>query len=572
MLANANSRLFHSPSEHNAPIERIAVLMAMMEEANPVIHTLNLSPCDIGLNPKLCLKSFTGFVANRQIYLIVNGIDPDHHVARVGTEAAALCAYEVISTLKPDTLISAGTAGGYAERGAELGDVYLAMDEFNFHDRRISLSPAYEAYAMGHYPCFETADIANSLNLKIGRISSGNSLSISPEDQATIDAIGSNAKEMEVAAIAQVARYFNVRVCAVKAITNIAGLEANAAEQFEINFQLATEALAKHLPAIIEQLFQRRPRDQEELNSAPVALSLVRSTPSSIPWEITHLSLPYQDTTSDEQDRPIEKLAILVAMPEEAQWLIQELKLKRHDLGLNPNLGLESYTGRCGQRDIYLIINGTDYQHGVSRVGTESATLSTYEIITQLNPDTIISAGTAGGYAERGAKIGDVYLSKGKFYFHDRHIPLSASYESYSQGGYPSLELYELAHALNLKLGTVSSGNSLELSPSEADTLAQLDAEVKEMEAAAIAQVARLFGIRVLAVKSITDLIGQSHSASEQFSTNFALACKQLAISIKQIIPAMLGYRPSELRQNDAGENYSHSAFGSAFGSVFGYE
>jgi nucleoside phosphorylase len=527
--------------------------MAMMEEATPVIQALNLTRCHTNLNPYLCLLSFTGFIANRQIYLIVNGEDPDHHVARVGTEAAALCAYEVISSLKPDTLISAGTAGGYAERGAQLGDVYIASDEFNFHDRRITLSPAYEAYARGHYPCLETHAIASSLNLKMGRISSGNSLSISPEDQAMIDALGSNAKEMEVAAIAHVARFFNVRVCAVKAITNIAGIEANAAEQFQTHFTLATQALARTLPGIIEHLLHPRP-------------SALNPITKINPWETPTSQKQHSKNSNNfdklSADRPIEKLAILVAMPEEAHFLIQELKLKRHDLGLNPNLGLETYSGRCGQREIYCIINGTDYQHGVARVGTEAASLSAYEVITCLNPDTLISAGTAGGYAERGAKIGDVYLSTGKFYFHDRHIPLSPNYEAYSRGAYASLALDGLAHALNLKQGIVSSGNSLELSPSEAMTLLELKTDVKDMEAAAIAQVSRLFGVRVLAVKAITDLIGETSSAANQFEANFAIACKELSLTMKHIIPSLLGYRPSELEEFNQTDMYSHSAFG----------
>jgi len=558
MLANANSsRLFHSIEDYSSPIERVAILMAMTEEAAPVIKTLKLAPCELNLNPALGLVSFTGFIANQQIYLIINGRDPDHHVARVGTEAATLCAYEVITRLKPDTLISAGTAGGYAERGANIGDVYMASDEFNFHDRRITLSPAYEAYAQGHYPCLETHAIASSLNLKLGRISSGNSLSISPEDQAVIDALGSHAKEMEVAAIAQVARFFKVRVCAVKAITNIAGVEANAAEQFETHFRLATQALARTLPSIIEHLLHRRP---SALNHTSIINPWI-NTPSET--QDTHNSSNIDIVLADRPtDRSIEKLAILVAMPEEAHFLIQELKLKRQDLGFNPALGLDTYSGRCGQREIYCVINGTDYQHGVARVGTEAASLSAYEIITRLNPDTLISAGTAGAYAKRGAQIGDVYLSTGKFYFHDRHIPLSADYEAYSRGAYASLALNGLAHALNLKQGIISSGNSLELSPSEAMTMSELQTDVKDMEAAAIAQVARLFNVRVLAVKAITDLIDETSSAANQFEANFVFACKQLSSSLKHIIPSMLGYRPSELHELNQTNTYSHSAFG----------
>ncbi len=40
-----------------------------------------------------------------------------------------------------------------------------------------------------------------------------------------------------------------------------------------------------------------------------------------------------------------------------------------------------------------------------------------------LRPDLVISVGTAGGFAARGAAIGDVFVATG-FANHDRRIPL----------------------------------------------------------------------------------------------------------------------------------------------------
>ena len=46
-----------------------------------------------------------------------------------------------------------------------------------------------------------------------------------------------------------------------------------------------------------------------------------------------------------------------------------------------------------------------------------------------LRPDLIISVGTAGGFAARGAAIGDVFVATG-FANHDRRIPLPVKLKS----------------------------------------------------------------------------------------------------------------------------------------------
>jgi hypothetical protein len=61
--------------------------------------------------------------------------------------------------------------------------------------------------------------------------------------------------------------------------------------------------------------------------------------------------------------------------------------------------------------------------------------------------------------------------------------------------------------ALGLKLGVVSSGNSLDYTDRCMEIMGQHQAAVKEMEAAAIAWVCELFGTPLLCIKSITDIV-----------------------------------------------------------------
>jgi hypothetical protein len=62
----------------------------------------------------------------------------------------------------------------------------------------------------------------------------------------------------------------------------------------------------------------------------------------------------------------------------------------------------------------------------------------------------------------------------------------------------------------------VSSGNSLNCGPEDRATLDASGACLKEMEAAAIAYVAHLFGVPLLAVKAVTDIVDGDKVSGEQ--------------------------------------------------------
>lgn len=264
MLSHERGRVVF-PSLPEKPVENIAILVAMRAEADPLIQSLQLKKVNVGLPPQLRLQAYQGEVLHKKIHLIVNGIDPDYSVDQVGTEAAAVSACNIITRLRPDTLISAGTAGGFAERGAAIGDVVVSRGGFFFHDHHIPVDDQFENYARGSYPCLEVPELIKYLRLKSGVISTGNSMRISLEEKRCIEQYGAIAKEMEVAAIAKVARQFNTRVMAVKAITNIVGFEADAASEFKKNFAIATNNLARILPSIIRYLLGKTSQQLQSL-------------------------------------------------------------------------------------------------------------------------------------------------------------------------------------------------------------------------------------------------------------------------------------------------------------------
>jgi len=219
---------------------------------------------------------------------------------------------------------------------------------------------------------------------------------------------------------------------------------------------------------------------------------------------------------------PLSSVVILVAMAEEARPLIEALSFQPLPGAFDP-LPMQAYEARLKRLQVRLVLNGEDPRYGVQNVGTQPATLAAQAAIQAFRPDLLINAGTAGGFASRGAKIGTVYLSAGAFKYHDRRIPLPG-YEAYGIGSYPALEAPALARALSLPTGIVSTGNSLELIERDYQMLERNGAVAKEMEAAAIAWVAGLHGVPFLALKSVTNLLDHAHASEAQFLQNLDLA------------------------------------------------
>ena len=122
-------------------------------------------------------------------------------------------------------------------------------------------------------------------------------------------------------------------------------------------------------------------------------------------------------------------------------------------------------------------------------------------------PDLVISAGTAGGFRSSTACIGDVFVSS-KCIFHSRRIPAARGvYEEYGFGHFRSPPLAGLARQCGLKIGVVSTSDSLDASPRDLELLRAEGAAVKEMEAAAIAWVCQQLHVDFFALKSITDIV-----------------------------------------------------------------
>ena len=125
-------------------------------------------------------------------------------------------------------------------------------------------------------------------------------------------------------------------------------------------------------------------------------------------------------------------IAVMFAMDAEARPLVEHLALEENPSAFaraNGAAPMKCFTGKVTSSDdddaltvIHVVCAGSCAKHSVCNVGTVGAALSTYETCVSLKPDVIVNAGTAGGFAKRGGKVGDVYPGS-TFKNHDRRIP-----------------------------------------------------------------------------------------------------------------------------------------------------
>nr|WRF90803.1 5'-methylthioadenosine/S-adenosylhomocysteine nucleosidase 1 [Leucaena leucocephala subsp. glabrata] len=235
------------------PVSNIVFIIAMQSEALPVVNRFQLTEDTSSLFPQgVPWVRYFGTYKDLNITLIWPGKDPTLGVDSIGTVSSSLVTYAAIQALKPDLIINAGTAGGFKAKGASIGDVFIISD-CAFHDRRIPI-PVYDLFGVGSRKAFETPNLVKELNLKFGKLSTGDSLDMTQQDEASIIANDATVKDMEGAAIAYVADLLKVPVIFVKAVTDIIDGDKPTAEEFLQNLAAVTAALDEAVYKVINYI------------------------------------------------------------------------------------------------------------------------------------------------------------------------------------------------------------------------------------------------------------------------------------------------------------------------------
>mmetsp|Transcript_2039 Transcript_2039/g.3190 ORF Transcript_2039/g.3190 Transcript_2039/m.3190 type:complete len:248 (-) Transcript_2039:609-1352(-) len=236
----------------------------------------------------------------------------------------------------------------------------------------------------------------------------------------------------------------------------------------------------------------------------------------------------------------VSTVLLVIAMEAEAQPLITAMGLQ---LDSPPKImqpaPCVTFSGTQGSLAVHVVWNGKCNAHGVDNVGTVPAALATYLATQAFKPDLIISTGTAGGFKSQGAAIGDVFVSSAVMN-HDRRIPIP-SFEQYGVGRIVTQPCPNLVKGLNLKLGVVSSGNSLDFTDQCMAIMKAEGAAVKEMEAAAVAWTAHLFGVPMLCIKSVTDIVDGDRATQHEFLENLSAAAASLQGTLPKVLEFIAG-------------------------------
>lgn len=193
------------------------------------------------------------------IHLVCFGKCPGTGMDTVGTAPASLFSYLAIQTFSPDVIVSAGTAGGFRARGAEIGDVFIATATVN-HDRRIPI-PGFDDYGVDKRRTLSGSNMCQVLGLKSGVCSSGNSLDYTSEDMKRMTEHCVSVKEMEAAAISWSASLFKLPLVCLKSITDIVDGDKPAQEEFLENLHKAAASLQRVVPQALEYMSGKRVRD-----------------------------------------------------------------------------------------------------------------------------------------------------------------------------------------------------------------------------------------------------------------------------------------------------------------------
>ncbi|TYH85579.1 hypothetical protein ES332_D02G277700v1 [Gossypium tomentosum] len=202
------------------PISSILIIIAMQTEALPVVNKFQLIENPHSSFPKgVPWIHYHGAYKDIIINLVWPGKDLTFGVDSVGTISASLVTYASIQALQPDLIINAGTAGGFKEKGAAIGDVFL-VSHVAFHDRRIPI-PVFDLYGVGLRQTYSTPNLLKALNLK-------------------------------GAAVAYVAELLKVPAIFVKAVTDIVDGEKPTAEEFLQNLAAVTATLEEVVTQVID--------------------------------------------------------------------------------------------------------------------------------------------------------------------------------------------------------------------------------------------------------------------------------------------------------------------------------
>mmetsp|Transcript_19930 Transcript_19930/g.41953 ORF Transcript_19930/g.41953 Transcript_19930/m.41953 type:complete len:250 (+) Transcript_19930:205-954(+) len=247
----------------------------------------------------------------------------------------------------------------------------------------------------------------------------------------------------------------------------------------------------------------------------------------------------------------ISNVVIAIAMEAEATPFVNHLDLQPDTSFFPTETPFQAFRGKHNDCNLTVITNGKDEIHGtgVDNVGTVPASIATFLALQKMQASDpahlLINAGTCGGFARKGASIGDVFLTTAVAN-HDRRIAIP-DFTPYGIGRIDSTSVEQLASHFDYKLGVCTTGNSLDFHEVDTHHMLENDASVKDMEAAAIAWVAEMYSMPHFGIKVVTDIVDGDKPSHEEFMENLGTAAKSLQDALPKVIDYVCNKKHDEL-------------------------
>lgn len=224
---------------------RYTILFAMRSEAEPflALGEVEVLQVEFRTTSQFLIWSSAGV----DCLVVIAGVSKIHGCDRIGQVAAAVMAREALLLAPNSCLVSAGTCGGVSS-GLMVGDIIAAQSPATFYDHRVALAE-FTHYADGGYPLVNLAPLLDS-PIHCVKVSTGSSLDLSERDSLNLRRLGTAAKEMELAAVAQVAAELGGQAAGMKVVANAAGDEAHG--EFADNLDSVSAKLALTLKQLLQ--------------------------------------------------------------------------------------------------------------------------------------------------------------------------------------------------------------------------------------------------------------------------------------------------------------------------------
>lgn len=216
-------------------------------------------------------------------------------------------------------------------------------------------------------------------------------------------------------------------------------------------------------------------------------------------------------------------IGCVIAFDEEADALLSQAEITEKSV----IYGKPVYRGSAYGKLFLLVVCG------VGKVN--AATGAT--IALNLGADRLFNFGVAGGLNEKTAVAGVYAIERAVQYDYDC-VQVNGGKIGTLEGETENFLPLFVPEKLALPRRALGTGDRFNDSPVDHNLLIELGCEIREMEAGAIAQVAKNAGAPFTSVKSISDVYGLG-STTEQFKQNVLLACAALKDKMKEILESL---------------------------------